>query len=137
LPLRADQLVQLELQRLPIPVLGGLDEEHHQEGDDGGTGVDDELPGIGEVEHRSGDRPDQDDSERRNERPVAAHRVRYTAGEQPEPPVRMLRHPSNMRLLAAGRSRRGSPRRVAPRAPNPAAPRTTRPPSPSSTPRSP
>ena len=35
-----------------IPVLGVLNQENHQEGDDGGRRVDDELPGIVEVKPR-------------------------------------------------------------------------------------
>src|SRR5205814_432341 len=54
---RADELVQLQLGRLRIAVLGVLDEEHHQEGHDRGPGVDDELPGVRETEHRTRDRP--------------------------------------------------------------------------------
>src|SRR4051794_18303666 len=46
---RPQQLVQLDLNRLGIPVLSGLDEEYHQEGDDRRTGIDDELPGITEM----------------------------------------------------------------------------------------
>src|SRR5690606_8853601 len=41
-----DQLVELGLQGRAIPVLRVLDEEHHEEGDDGRAGIDDELPGI-------------------------------------------------------------------------------------------
>jgi len=37
-----------------------LDQEHHQEGDDGGGGVDRQLPGVAVVEQRSCRDPDQD-----------------------------------------------------------------------------
>ena len=57
---RNDQLVELELNRLRVAVLGVLDEEHHQKGDDGRAGVDDELPGVAEVKQRPGDGPNQD-----------------------------------------------------------------------------
>src|SRR6185436_20749271 len=43
------QLVQLDLHRLGIPILSGLNEEYHQEGDDRRTGIDDQLPGITEM----------------------------------------------------------------------------------------
>jgi len=33
-----------------------LNEEDHQEGDDGGARIDDELPGVAEAEDRSRDR---------------------------------------------------------------------------------
>src|SRR6476620_7897979 len=42
----AAQLVQLHLDRGAIPVLGILDQKHHQEGDDRRAGIDDQLPGI-------------------------------------------------------------------------------------------
>ena len=48
----ADQFVELGLDRRAVPVLRVLDQENHQEGDDGGAGVDDELPAIGEAEDR-------------------------------------------------------------------------------------
>src|SRR5690606_15735650 len=57
----ADQFVELGLQGGAVAVLRVLDEEHHQEGDDGGAGVDDELPGIGEAEERAAYRPGHHD----------------------------------------------------------------------------
>jgi hypothetical protein len=44
------RVVQLHLHRLGITVLGILDEEYHQEGDNRRTGIDHELPGIAEPE---------------------------------------------------------------------------------------
>ncbi|MBS1168693.1 MAG: hydrolase, family domain protein [Proteobacteria bacterium] len=55
-----DQFVELRLQRLAVAILGTLQNEHHQEGNDGGRRVDDELPGFGEGEERSSDRPNED-----------------------------------------------------------------------------
>ncbi len=46
----ADQFIQLDLDGLRIAVLRVLDHEHHQKGNDGGAGVDDQLPGIAEAE---------------------------------------------------------------------------------------
>ncbi len=43
---RPDQLIELEVQRFPVAILGILNQEHHQEGDDGGAGIDHQLPGI-------------------------------------------------------------------------------------------
>ncbi len=37
---RTDQLGQFDLDRLGITVLSVLDQEHHQEGDDGDAGID-------------------------------------------------------------------------------------------------
>src|SRR3954468_8732958 len=48
----ADQLVELDLDRRGVPVLRVLDQEHHQEGDDRGRGIDDELPRVAETEKR-------------------------------------------------------------------------------------
>jgi len=56
-----DKLVQFDLHCGAIAILGVLDQEDHQEGDDGGAGIDDELPGITEVKNRTGRRPDEDD----------------------------------------------------------------------------
>lgn len=58
----ADELVDLDVHGLGITVLGVLNEEHHEEGDDGGAGVDDELPGVAVTKDRAGDGPDQDDA---------------------------------------------------------------------------
>ena len=46
----ADQLVQLDLQGLRIAVLGILNEEYHEKGGNGGTGVDHELPCVRETD---------------------------------------------------------------------------------------
>ena len=63
-----DQLVELRLHCRAVAVLRVLDQEHHQEGDDGGAGVDDQLPGIGEAEDRAGRRPDHHDRATDDER---------------------------------------------------------------------
>jgi hypothetical protein len=60
----ADRLVELDLHRGAIPVLSVLDEKDHQEGHDGRTGVDHQLPAIAETEDRAGDGPDRNDSNR-------------------------------------------------------------------------
>ena len=56
-----DEFVQLQVDGASIAVLSVLDEEDHEEGDDSGSCVDDELPGIGEVKHGASDGPDNDD----------------------------------------------------------------------------
>jgi glutamate-ammonia-ligase adenylyltransferase len=53
----ADQLVELDLHRHRVAVLGVLDHEHHQESDDGRGGVDHQLPGVAEAEERATRRP--------------------------------------------------------------------------------
>jgi len=57
-----DQLVQLQLDGLCVAVLGILDEEDHQKRDDGRPRIDDQLPGVREMENRPGDSPDDDDA---------------------------------------------------------------------------
>ena len=47
---RHDQLGQLELHREGVAILSVLNQEHHQECDDRGARVDDQLPGIAEIE---------------------------------------------------------------------------------------
>ena len=47
------QLVELEVHRERVLVLRPLDEEDHQERDDRGAGVDDELPGVRVAEERA------------------------------------------------------------------------------------
>src|SRR5215207_1015822 len=64
---RANELVDLEMERFGITILGVLNQKHHQEGNDGGGGIDDQLPGLRETEERPGDCPSQDQSERYDE----------------------------------------------------------------------
>lgn len=49
----AQQLVNLDVQHIVVPVLGVLDQENHQKRDDGGGSVDDQLPGIVVVKPRA------------------------------------------------------------------------------------
>src|SRR4051812_12394871 len=57
-PLRREyQFVELQVQGLGLAILGVLDEEDHQEGDDGRPRVDDQLPGLGVAEVGPGRRP--------------------------------------------------------------------------------
>jgi hypothetical protein len=44
-----NELIEFGLDRGAIPVLRVLDQKDHQERDNGGSGIDDELPGVGEV----------------------------------------------------------------------------------------
>jgi hypothetical protein len=47
---RQDQFIDLQLHGRRIPVLGRLNQEDHQERDNGRAGVDNELPGVAEAE---------------------------------------------------------------------------------------
>ncbi len=70
----ADQLVELQLNGFPVAVLSVLNQEHHQEGYDGGACVDDKLPRIGKMKHRSGRGPDDDNRNCDNECPRRSDR---------------------------------------------------------------
>ena len=50
---RSNQLIELGLDRASVPVLSILDQEHHQECDDGGAGVDHQLPCVRPLEYRA------------------------------------------------------------------------------------
>src|SRR5438128_943282 len=54
---RPDQFVELEMHRLCVAILGTLDEEDHDEGNDSRAGIDDQLPRVREAEEGSGDAP--------------------------------------------------------------------------------
>ena len=61
------KLVELGMNRLAIPVLGVLNEEHHKERHDGRGGVDHQLPGVGEMKDWAGDAPGRHDGDRGEE----------------------------------------------------------------------
>lgn len=56
----ANEFIELGLESGTVPILCVLDKEHHQEGHDGRAGIDDQLPGVGIFEDRSGHRPHHD-----------------------------------------------------------------------------
>ena len=78
-----DEFVKLEVDCPGVAVLGVLNEEDHEEGDDGRSRVDNKLPGIGVVIDGASDRPNDDDSDCRGECPtrtkIAAATVRKLA----------------------------------------------------------
>jgi len=49
---RAQQFIQLGLHGRSIPILAVLDQKYHQESDDGGPGIDDQLPRVTPLEQR-------------------------------------------------------------------------------------
>src|SRR6185436_17078059 len=51
------QILQLEVDRLCVPVLHVLNQEHDQKSHDRGPRIDHELPGIGISKYRPGDGP--------------------------------------------------------------------------------
>jgi len=71
-PDSADELVELEVDGARVAVLGVLDEEDHEEGENGGRRIDNELPGRGEPEQGAAQCPDDDKGEGDAESPRRA-----------------------------------------------------------------
>src|SRR3954447_7672194 len=59
----ANDLVELEVNCLGVPVLSVLDQKYHQESDDRRSGINDELPGIRIMKGWAGNPPDDDDQQ--------------------------------------------------------------------------
>ncbi len=76
-----DQLVELEMHRPGVAVLGVLDQEDHQKRGDGCGGVDHELPGIGKMEEGPGNRPDYDERQGEHESQRAADYIGDPQGD--------------------------------------------------------
>ena len=70
-----DEFVLFQKDCASVSILHVLDEEDHEESDDSGSRVDDELPRIREVENRTRDRPHDDNKDGNNERPRRSHFV--------------------------------------------------------------
>ena len=51
--IRANEFVKLDMHCLRVAILRVLNKKNHQEGDNGGPRIYDELPGIAEIEERS------------------------------------------------------------------------------------
>src|ERR1700722_15685258 len=64
-----DQLVQFQMNGSCIAILRILDKEYHQECNDRGAGINDQLPGIGVTENWTGKGPNYDDPNCDNEGP--------------------------------------------------------------------
>lgn len=64
-----------------VSVLGVLDDEDEPEGDDCGSGVDDQLPGIGKTKDGSRYTPNHHDTDRRGKCPPCADVVGDCFGE--------------------------------------------------------
>jgi hypothetical protein len=57
----SDQFVKLQLHGSTVPGLCVLDQEYHQERNDGRAGIYDQLPGIAEPKYRAANSPNYDD----------------------------------------------------------------------------
>jgi len=64
-----NNFVELKLDGEGVLVLSALDEKDHQEGNDSRSGVDDELPGVGEIKERPCNQPGGDQKNREREGP--------------------------------------------------------------------
>src|SRR5882757_6146548 len=81
---RPDELVEFDLDCRSVPVLRVLDEEYHEKRHDRGSGIDDELPRVREIEDWSGDRPGDDDQRCRDERDGATGKLGGVVGDMAE-----------------------------------------------------
>lgn len=61
-----DEFIQLHLDRRAMAILRILDQKDHQEGDDGRTSVDDQLPRVGKLEQRAANTPDDNNPGRKH-----------------------------------------------------------------------
>ena len=68
----ADDLIQFQMDRFGIAVLGVLDQEHHEKGDDRCGSINNELPCIREMKGGTGQDPHEDDKHRSGKGPGAA-----------------------------------------------------------------
>ncbi len=68
----ADDLIQFQMDRFGIAVLGVLDQEHHEKGDDRCRRINNELPRIGEMKGGTGEDPHEDDKHSSGKGPGAA-----------------------------------------------------------------
>jgi hypothetical protein len=82
---RPNQLVELDLNRPRVPVLGVLNQEDHEERHDRRGGVDHQLPGIGEPEQRADGEPHHDQEHGHAEAGSMTRDRRNAPGESAEP----------------------------------------------------
>jgi len=78
----ADDLIEFQMDRLGIAILSVLDEENHQERDDGCAGVDNKLPRVREMKGGARDRPYHDDEEGDDKSPSAAENLGRSTREE-------------------------------------------------------
>lgn len=82
-----EQLVQLEVDRLGIAVLGILDKKYHQESDNGSGRIYDELPRIRIMKKGPGKNPCQNEERGQNKSPGRAHSQGAPVCAESESPV--------------------------------------------------
>ena len=65
---KREQFIELQMDSHTVLVLALLDEKNHQEGDDSGSRIDNELPVFREVKDRTAEEPDADGYDRKAKR---------------------------------------------------------------------
>ena len=78
---RADHLVQFEMHGFGVTILSVLNQEYHQEGDNGRGGVDDQLPRVGKMKSGTSEEPDGNNKHSSSKSPGAAENHGGMAGE--------------------------------------------------------
>lgn len=78
---RANELVQFQMNCLCIAILGVLNQKYHQEGDNGRSGVYDQLPRVGKVKNGASNEPDDNDQQSCSKCPGAAEHAGGTPRE--------------------------------------------------------
>lgn len=86
---RANNLIQFELQCTSVAILGVLYQKNHQERNNGGRGINDELPTIRVVEVRPGKAPEGDTRYRDEKRPTGANHCRHACRKTREAGCRL------------------------------------------------
>ena len=69
-----DQFIQIQVDRFCITVLRVLNQKDHEKRDNGGVGIDDELPSIGIVKEWAGESPNYDYPDRNRKGPARTER---------------------------------------------------------------
>lgn len=87
----ANQFVQFQMDRFRVAVLRVLNQEYHQESDDGGAGVNDQLPGIRVMKKVAGGGPDHDNRDGDDESP----RGPEDSGSAPGENAKSILHPAD------------------------------------------
>src|SRR5436190_8158281 len=89
----SDQFVQLEMYSARVAVLGILHEEDHQERDNSGACVDDQLPSIRIVKRRTRNGPSRNNNQAENKRSRRADKVGRRIREAMETLLHVLPSP--------------------------------------------
>src|SRR5271170_7816957 len=84
---RPNQFVELQVDGAGVAVLRVLNEEDHQERNDGCACIDHQLPGVRKVKDRTGGGPDYDDHRRAGKSPFRSQPCRGPRGKASEPVI--------------------------------------------------